>query len=132
MGDSTLLPLVISAFGGAFLALVGEGFFKKWADARTAKALAAALWEELSATYIGLFATIARTLPETLSRDIMRYHWRVKILFEDSTRNGAIPKASGEASKEMWEGLISRLESFNALPTLRLTIRPSEARDARG
>ena len=107
MGDSTLLPLVVSAFGGAFLALVGEGFFKKWADARTAKALAAALWEELSATYIGQRDAVSLRMGTPLR--IGRANREYAVRSRDSLENVPVyvytgPSAFGSDSSEASEG----------------------------
>jgi hypothetical protein len=80
--------------------LLGALIIRRIVKARTAQRLAVAFWEELSAvhfsppteaisfagfssqTFDTLFKDFAETLPETLGRDLMRYHWRMKWLEE--------------------------------------------------
>src|SRR5712692_9505190 len=98
----TLYQLLLTAFGGAVLALLAQGVWLRLQRVITARALAVAFWEELSAVAFGtagpaqgnvpqiggfssqtfdtLFGDMARTLPHQLVRDLMRYHWRMKLL----------------------------------------------------
>ena len=144
MGDLLAPEQIVAAFIGAAFALVGQGIFHRWRDARTAKTLAAALWEELSATefipihagrldlwsiagfssqtFDTLFPSIAQTLPESLARDIMRYHWRVKLLVEEVEKHHAVARDRAEPSKELRDDLRNRLEEFNNTSTFRLTV----------
>lgn len=101
-GATSISDLLVSAFGGAALALIAQAVWLRAQRVATARTLAVAFWEELSAvqfstapvlqgsvpqiggfssqTFDTLFGELARTLPRALARDLMRYHWRMKLL----------------------------------------------------
>ena len=136
---ATLLDLrqLVSAFIGAALALVGQWLVRKAAKAWTAKRLALAFWEELKAvnfygsaqhidfggfssqTFDTLFRELAESLPETLARDIMRYHWRMKYL-EESRPVGPMNQQFWSDAKELHQRLLARCDHHKKrkVPTL--------------
>ncbi len=133
---------VVSAFIGAILALAAQWIVRRAVRARTAKRLALAFWEELSAvhfygpenkpnfagfssqTFDTLFQEMASTLPESLARDLMRYHWRMKYLEE--MKPVTIPSSGGvnptfwKEAKQTREGLLARLDHYAGRRTLFL------------
>ena len=130
---------LVSAFIGAALALVGQWLIRKGAKAWTAKRLALAFWEELSAvnfygppqhapnfggfssqTFDTLFRDMAESLPETLARDIMRYHWRMKFLEETKATGGTPNQQFWDEAKDLQARLLARLDHHKKrrVPTL--------------
>jgi hypothetical protein len=132
----TILELkqVVAALLGAILALLGQWVVRRGARASTARRLAVAFWEELSAanfygpatnpnfagfssqTFDSLFRDMADALPGSLVRDLMRYHWRMKYLEE--TKSISIPSFGGvnpqfwrEAS-DLRDQLLHRLDRY--------------------
>lgn len=139
---------VVAGLIGAVLALAAQWLLREATKARTAKRLSTALWEELSATqfygpapranfagfssqtFDGLFREVAEALPESLSRDLMRYHWRMKYM--ESMKSVTIP-SSGGVHPEMWSEaknlhsrLLSRLEHYGARHWVSLLFWTSE------
>jgi hypothetical protein len=138
---SSLLEVkqLVSAFIGAALALVGQWLIRKAAKAWTAKRLSLAFWEELNAvtfygppqyapnfggfssqTFDTLFRELAESLPETLARDVMRYHWRMKFLEETRTAGGTPHQQFWNEAKELHESLVARFDHHKRrrVPTL--------------
>ena len=126
------LKQLVSAFIGAALALVGQWLIRKAAKAWTAKRLSLAFWEELSAvgfygppqhapnfggfssqTFDTLFRELAESLPETLARDVMRYHWRMKFLEETKVAGGTPNLPFWNEAKELHERLLARFDHHN-------------------
>jgi len=111
-----------AAFAGAALALLFGAVRGRWANGATARRLALALFEELSAVgfapgpptpmfagfssqvFDSLFADLARCLPEDLFRAIVRYHWKMKFILEWVSKQRAAlgPAAAGVA---LWVGV---------------------------
>lgn len=135
------------AFVGAVIALVGQGVFERWKTVRLGRSLAGALWEELSATefaehggqltYGGfstqvfdtLFADISHSLPESLKRAVLRYHWKMKFvqtIGEDGhTSAFFIDRHLGEAFLQ-WDDLRARLACYEVRPLIALFLRNEE------
>jgi hypothetical protein len=142
------LKQVLSALIGAILALAGQSLLRKASKARIAKRLAIALWEELSATqfygpeempnfvgfssqtFDGLFREVAEAVPESLSRDLMRYHWRMKYM--ESMKPVTIPRSRGVQSqfwaeaRDLHVRLMTRLKQYGQRRWLSLFFQPSE------
>jgi len=143
-----------SAFVGALLALMARGLYDRWANAATARGLAIALWEELSATQFAqqgsymqfggfssqvfdtLFATLATCFPEGLLRAVARYHWKMKFIQEEVTaanaRVGANTVAWANvqghvmAAQRQWAELLPRLDAYSRRSRPRLFITRRE------
>ncbi len=117
-GLNTWVLTVGSALLGALLAFLVRGLYDRWGNAATARGLAVALWEELSATefkeqgtfplfggfssqvFDTLFSALAGCLPEGLFREVVRYHWKMKFIQEHVRRSsdagtGAIAWGTG-------------------------------------
>lgn len=131
---------VISGLIGAVLALLGQWLVRRASRAVTARRLALAFWEELSATHFygppdkpnfaglssqtfdTLFREVAATLPESLARDLMRYHWRMKYMEEMKPvtipSSGGVDRQFWQEAKELHTGLIDRLERYSRRRTL--------------
>jgi hypothetical protein len=130
---------LVSAFIGAALALVGQWLIQKAAKAWKAKRLSLAFWEELSAvnfygppqhapnfagfssqTFDSLFSELAESLPETLARDVMRYHWRMKFLDETKSGGGTPHLQFWNEAKSLHEVLLVRFDHHKRrkVPTL--------------
>ena len=151
MPDLLELRQVVSALLGAAIALLGQSVVRRAAAARTGKRLAVAFWEELSAvnfygsgagaaapnfagfssqTFDTLFREMAQVLPEHLSRDLMRYHWRMKYLEE--TKSVSIPTTGGvnrqffDEGKALNHELRQRLNHYGKRSLASVFFRPGE------
>ena len=138
------LEQIATGFVGAVVALLLQGAWHRWRDAKTAKALATALWEELSAvafnsvsgsplvveiagfssqTFDTLFPLIAQTLPEDLSRDLMRYHWRMKFLVKKAAPlRGRVHTSEVDEWMKLRDNLLRGLDDLQKRWTLRLAL----------
>ena len=143
-----LLSLLLAALLGARLALWQSARLAKDRRARTARNLCVAFWEELSATafygpasapnfagfssqvFDTLFGEMADSLPETLVRDVMRYHWRMKYM-EDHKRY-TIPTTGGvnpkfwEEMRSLHDNLRTRLKLYSERAHEDILRRPDE------
>jgi len=143
------LKQVVSALIGAVIALSGQYVVHRFGRARTGRRLALAFWEELSAvnfyggpssppnfagfsaqTFDSLFREVAETLPESLARDLMRYHWRMKYLEEAKTvtipsSGGVHPKFWAE-SKDLHDRLLPRLDRYSQRSVLGVALHQGE------
>ena len=103
---------MIELLAGAAIALFGQWIVNRARNAYTAKRLALAFYEELSAvaftdmfvsqgnvavrriggftsqTFDTLFVAVATTLPRSLTKALMRYHWRMKMLSDFQKKVG--------------------------------------------
>jgi hypothetical protein len=139
------LKQLVSAFIGATLALAGQWLVRRAAKAWTAKRLTIAYWEELSAvqfygpprhalnfggfssqTFDTLFRDLAESLPESLARDIMRYHWRMKYLTDQRKVDGTPNQRFAEAAQELHGRLKERLSQYSRRRIIPLMIRQAE------
>ena len=136
--------LVFSAVIGAALALLGQAFSHEVKRARTARRLCVALWEELSAVYFytgeipnfagfssqvfdSLFRDLADALPESLARDVMRYHWRMKYLEEvKSVTAGRVNTHFLGEAQSLRERLLKRLDHYSKRSTGDVLFEPQE------
>ena len=128
--------VVVGAVVGAVAALMSQALWQKVQSAHTARSLAAAFWEELSAiefvdspttglfwagfssqVFDTMFREIADTLPSDLSTRLMRYHWRMKVLVEQNadTYGGVACQAFIGEAREMRDLLLRDLASFRKL-----------------
>ena len=148
------LKQFVAALLAAILTLSGQSLWRRLGRARTAKALAVAFWEELSAvhfygpedkanvvgfssqTFDAMFREMAESLPDTLARDLMRYHWRMKYL-QDTKPHIGLDKGGGlnpqfwREAKELHARLRSRLEHLTTRATRTLLFRVRETCDAK-
>jgi len=139
---------LLSAFIGAVFALVGQWLIRRAGKAWTAKRLAVAFWEELTAvsfygppqygpnfggfssqTFDTLFRELAESLPETLARALMQYHWRMKYLNEQKSDGTALNQTFWDEAKELHSRLRNRLDHFGRRHVLSLIFRPRETCD---
>lgn len=144
------LKQVVAALLGALLALLGQWVVRRATRVSTARRLAAAFWEELGAvnfygstpkpnfagfssqTFDSLFREVAETLPESLARDLMRYHWRMKYLEE--MKPVSIPIAGGvnpqicQEAKDLRDQLLPRLDRYTNRCFLFLFLSLSESK----
>ena len=139
------LRQVVAALIGAILALVGQSVASRARSTRVAKRLTRAFWEELSAvnfygpddkpTFAGFssqtFDTMFRELgelPESLARDLMRYHWRMKYMEEMKpiTRDHVNPQFCREA-RDLRGSLLPRLDAYSGHGAFRLFLRATES-----
>ena len=104
---------MIELLAGAVIALLGQWLVNRARNAWTAKRIALAFYEELSAvsfadvgyvslqhkrriggftsqTFDTLFAAVATTLPRSLTKALMRYHWRMKMLSDFQQKVGSL------------------------------------------
>ena len=138
------LKQVVSALLGAIVALLGQSVAARAQRSRAAKRLAQASWEELSAahfygpedkpTFAGFssqtFDTLFRELaelPETLARDLMRYHWRMKYMEEMKPHTGDhVNPQFWRDARDLRASLLPRLETYAARHGLSLFFRARE------
>ena len=79
-----------------------------------------------SQTFDSLFRDMADALPDSLVRDLMRYHWRMKYLEE--MKPVSIPSSGGvnpqfwEEAKDLREQLLQRLDSYSKRRVLFLSL----------
>ena len=139
------LDHVVSALIGGGVALGGQAVTRRFQDARTARRLSMAFWEELNAvhfygpeddpnfagfssqTFDTLFREVADTLPESLARDLMRYHWRMKYM-EDfkKVKGGGVNAQFWREAQQLHDRLIHRLEHHRKRSLLGLFCRSEE------
>ncbi len=152
MAESALSwqSLATAFFGGA-IALAGQTLFLRHASAKTAQRLAAAFWEELSAAYFyndgsyrgftgfssqvfdSLFKETAEAFPDSLARDVMRYHWRMKFLHADQARNElGHPANQGfvTEAEQLRARLLLRLDHYSKREAQDLVLDPAETCDS--
>src|SRR5437867_3381501 len=108
---SNLSHLVSGALGG-IVGQIGHSLLIRWRAAGSARRLCTAFWEELSAVVFGklpasqgggpliggfssqtfdtMYADVVRSLPDSLARDLMRYHWRMKYLLDVQQANPVV------------------------------------------
>lgn len=151
----TWLLRIATALAGAALAFLGRGLYDRWANAATARGLAVALWEELSATefkeqgtfllfggfssqvFDTLFAALAGSLPEDLFRDVARYHWKMKFIAAQVDEAREIVSGGGaavwanvqahvKAAQQQWKGLVPRLDRYAKRSRPRLFLTRKE------
>jgi hypothetical protein len=151
MADNTIsLPVLLSVFGGASLALFGGGLGRRYQTKATGRAVAVAFWEELKATrfyvdtsshnmgpLIGgfssqtfdtLFAEMVRSLPESLVRSLMGYHLRVKYLLELQATGILLGnhQAFYDEAEASRADLLARLNAYSSRLTIDLVCFPPE------
>jgi hypothetical protein len=155
MSHAKLLELIISAFLGAALALAGQWLVARGRRAATARSLSIAFWEELSAaefashgatnddppqpqyftiggfssqTFDSLFHEMATSLPDSLARELMRYHWRVKFLVETHKNDDYLDGHTDfyHEARRLREDLIRRLKVYGDRRVVRLMLRRGE------
>ncbi len=156
------LLMVGSALLGALLAFLGRGLYDRWANAATARGLAVALWEELSATefkeqgtfllfggftsqvFDTLFAALAGCFPDGLFRDVARNHWKMKFITAQVNEAREITNGSGaavwanvqahvNAAQGQWKALLPRLDTYAKRSRPRLFLtRREHLRPGRG
>jgi len=129
---------VVAALIGGIVALLGQSLTRRASRIRQARRLAVASWEELSATHFygseegdaapnfagfssqtfdALFREVAESMPRTLTRDLMRYHWRMKYLKE--VKPVSIPSSGGvnrrfwAEAKDLRARLLARLQHYH-------------------
>lgn len=138
--DFLELKQLVAALLGAMLALAGQWLVRRGAKAGAARRLAVAFWEELNAvnfygpanqpnfagfssqTFDSLFRDMAEVLPDSLARDLMRYHWRMKYLQEMKpvsipASGGVNPQYCAEA-QSLRDQLLARLARYSECKTL--------------
>ena len=146
--QTSVLALLVSAFGGACLALFGQWLGNRYDEKALGQRLVTAFWEELSATnfytsnsvnYPGpaiggyssqtfdtLYAEMVRSLPATVARDLMRYHLRMKYLW--SQQVSGIPlglqQTFYDEAKASHADLLGRLDVCRRRRTWLLALRP--------
>ena len=139
------LKQVLSAFLGAALAIAGQWVLRKISKAWSAKRLALAFSEEMSAasfydtsdgrsdfagfssqTFTSLYRELAESLPESLVRDVMRYHWRMKYLAE--VRSAGWPEKFYQEAKSLNGDLKDRFARFTRRRVPSLVLYPWEKR----
>jgi hypothetical protein len=138
------LRQVTAALFGAIMALGGQALARRLLTARTAKRLCMAFWEELQAvnfyegggvpnfagfssqTFDSLFQELAHSLPETLTRDLMRYHWRMKYMEEMKPVIGHAQPVFWAAAKQLHAQLSVRLDHFANRWTGAVFVRSGE------
>ena len=86
-----------------------------------------------SQTFDTLFGDFAQALPETLVRDLMRYHWNMKFLVGELAKGargtgGALPDCGHVfiLSEQDWFGLTERLDAYKKKPIWKLVLRRGE------
>lgn len=146
-----MLQLILSGFVGAALALLSQFAIRRWRSATTARAIAVALWEELSAieilsrtpdgarfdgftsqTFDTLFSEMALTFPESLFRAVVRYHWKMGLAVKAATddfgrvNTRARPSLAAKEAMDQRDDLLPRLEAYAVLPPRRLFFRRGE------
>jgi hypothetical protein len=148
MSEFLELRQVVSALIGAVLALLGQALVRKGARARTARKLCIAFGEELEAvnfygppdmpnfagfssqTFDSLFKEIAESLPESLARALMRYHWRMKYMEE--MKSVTIPSSGGvqpkfwAEMKDLHRSLLGRLKHHSDRSWISIFFRSGE------
>jgi hypothetical protein len=137
MGEILELRQLVAALVGAILALSGQSLLHRGTRAHGARRLAVAFWEELSAVYFygsdtrdgspnfagfssqtfdSLFRDVAESLPQSLTRDLMRYHWRMKYLEEikpvSIPSSGGVNRQFWREAKELRARLLQRLKHY--------------------
>jgi hypothetical protein len=139
------LKQVVAALLGATVALLGQALTRRAQKIRTARRLAVAFWEELSAvhfygpadtpnfagfssqTFDSLFRELAETLPEALARDLMRYHWRMKYMEEQKLyTQGRVNLQFWREARGLQERLLERLKHHGNRAFVSLFVRSSE------
>jgi len=117
---------------------------RRGAKANTARQLAVAFWEELSAvnfygaatspnfagfssqTFDSLFRDMAEALPDSLTRDLMHYHWRMTYLEE--MKPVSIPSSGGvnpqfyQEAKDLRDQLLQRLDKYGKRRALFISL----------
>jgi hypothetical protein len=125
-----MMSELLAGFVGAVLALLGQGVWDRFRKASIARGLAIAYWEELSAvriktvdvpqiggfssqTYDTLFRELAEVMPDSLMRDLMRYHWRMKLLDASQEGRGGVSWVTGlQEAEELRDDLLARLNRY--------------------
>ncbi|MDP3910138.1 MAG: hypothetical protein Q8Q14_07080 [Gemmatimonadales bacterium] len=86
-------------------------------------------------TFDSLFREMAESLPETVARDLMRYHWRMKYLEE--MKPVSIP-STGHVNRQFWaeakdvrDSLLARLDHYRKRSLASVFLRPAEVYDSR-
>ncbi len=148
-----VVPALVGVIIGAILTLLGQSLTRRAVRAKTAKLLAMAFGEELSAvqfwgptprahfagfssqTFDSLFREVLESLPVPLVRDLMRYHLRMKYMAE--MQQVTAPASLGvnqqlwANAKELDEKLRERLCHYGQRCWLSIFLRPGEpAEDA--
>jgi hypothetical protein len=83
-------------------------------------------------TFDTLFREVAEALPESLARDLMRYHWRMKYLEE--AKSITIPSTGGvhpifwSESKDLHDRLLQRLDRYSKRWLVSLFFHQGESR----
>jgi hypothetical protein len=136
---------------GAIFALLGQSLTRRVTRARTGKRLAIAFWEELSAvnfygppespnfagfssqTLDSLFREVADSLPESMARDLMRYHWRMKYMEEMKSitipTSGHVNTKFWAEAKELRDRLLTRTGLYGARSVVSVFARSRETCD---
>jgi hypothetical protein len=153
LGGLLRLDQIVSAFVGAGIALGVQWIVARARRAATARSLAIAFWEELSAaqfasngvdnkgrpqfftiggfssqTFDSLFREMAQSLPDSLARDLMRYHWRVKFLLEAHKGDDYLDGHAKfyHVAEGLRTGLLDRLKFYSGRSVVRLMLLGGE------
>lgn len=142
---------LLGAIVGSGVTILAQVLASRYRKGTAARGLAIALWEELSAVqfamaspvpdfagfssqvFDSLFGELAVTLPETLFRSVVRYHWRMKYLEQLRSTGGMgltplpWPTLCQDAHAQH-ECLLPRLKTFGKRNAFGLMIRRREAR----
>jgi hypothetical protein len=107
-----------------------------------------AFWEELSAvnfygpsnqpnfagfsaqTFDSLFAEMAQVLPDSILRDLMRYHWRMKYMDEmkpiSMASSGGVNPQFWTEAQELRNRLLQRLDHYGKRSSFSVFLRSAE------
>lgn len=82
-----------------------------------------------SQTFDTLYKELVAALPESLARDLMHCHWRVKFLLEKQGKEVTYLDPYAEffnGARTLREGLLARLDRYGKRSVLRLMVRRGE------
>ena len=83
-----------------------------------------------SQTFDTLFGDVVEALPETLVRDLMQYHWKMKFLIDEQTKGPTVllkKHTSGFVyAEQCWFGLKDRLKDYKEKAIWKLVLRRGE------